>query len=1012
MRHSVRPILAVSIALSIQTQLANGASGSDTVLELLADRCVKCHNAKQSAGGLRLDSLEGLSIGGASGAAVLPRNSAGSNLYKRITATNGALRMPLAGAPLPPDRISVIKEWIDSGADGLSAPVSRVQTTDAVEKHWAYRPPVRPAVPAVPGPVHNPIDNFLLARLAKEGMKFSPPASKEKLLRRVTLDITGLPPTLEEIDSFLKDSRPDAYERVVDRLLASPAYGERWARPWLDYARYADTNGYEADFRRTMWKFRDWVIDSLNKDMPFDRFTIEQLAGDLLPNATVDQKIATGFHRNTMLNEEGGVDKDESHFEVLVDRVNTTATVWLGSTIGCSQCHNHKYDPFTQKEYYQLMAFFSNGAKKAIANGGTSSKYEEPILELPTPAQGEARIALKARIEALESKLKTSTPALEQEQAEWEKRVLAARGDWSAIRPSVLSASGDTKLLGQQDGSITASGENPRRQTYVIEGSAGVEQMTGLRIEALPDRSLPRGGPGRDTYGNFVLTRLTIEVEDGNGWRSVPFRRVQADDGKVQDKRSKHLWTIDASREDERVPRQLVVTFAPAVRVPESARIRVNLVHDSDLIGQSIGKLRLSVTAADNPLWIVQARAKYRSTLESSARDAQATRELAEFYRSIAPSLANDRDELKQLKKDLKDLNITTALILGEEPGAGRPSDFVRIRGAFSAKGDRVYAGVPAVLGSLPSGEPSNRLTLARWLVERSNPLTARVAVNRLWEQYFGRGIVETSEDFGSQGQPPTHPELLDWLAVEFMEGGWQMKRLHRLIVTSTAYRQTSSVTSELLKRDPYNRLMSRGPRHRLEAEMIRDVTLAASGLLTQKIGGPSVFPPQPPGVWDLPYNDDSWEESNGPDRYRRGLYTFVRRSAPYPAMVNFDATSRESCTIRRTRTNTPLQALTTLNDAGFFEAAQALASRMLKHQAATDSERIDYGFRLCTGREAKRSEIERIAAWLKGERVYFSTHVAEASRVTPNAVDSSEQAAWTMLANVLLNMDETLTKE
>jgi hypothetical protein len=420
----------------------------------------------------------------------------------------------------------------------------------------------------------------------------------------------------------------------------------------------------------------------------------------------------------------------------------------------------------------------------------------------------------------------------------------------------------------------------------------------------------------------------------------------------------------------------------------------------------------VSVTAAADPSWIVQVRAKYRGILETASRDTKASEELAEFFRSIAPSFSNERDELKQLKKDLKDLNITTALVLGEQPGVERPSDFVRTRGAFSAKGERVYAGVPAVLGSLSRDQPLNRLTLAKWLVDGSNPLTARVAVNRLWEQYFGRGIVETSEDFGSQGQPPSHPELLDWLAVEFMDGGWRMKRIHRLIVTSVAYRQTSAVSPVLLKRDPENRLVSRGPRLRLEAEMIRDVALAASGLLVQKIGGPSVFPPQPPGVWDQPYNDDSWEESTGPDRYRRGIYTFVRRSAPYPAMVNFDATSREACTIRRTRTNTPLQALTTLNDVAFFEAAQALGSRMLKDGGKTDRDRISYGFRLCAGREPKPAEIERITGWQEQERAYFNAHVDEAKRIAPNVAKAAEDASWTMLGNVLLNMNETLTKE
>jgi hypothetical protein len=1115
MRYLASTIIALSAALYAQAQTGDNTSNPQRVLEIFADACVVCHNATQSAGKLRLDSVQGVAAGGASGAAVLPGNSAESNLYKRVFSTDQALRMPPAGARLSPDRITAIKAWIDAGAGGIGSaeaslnravdfrrdiepilknscyechsgtrpksglrlhakstamkggiggaaikpgdsnssrlmhrieglggearmplgrspltarqismlrrwidtgaewPVGHDESADVVvEKHWAYQPPVRPAVPKVAGPVNNPIDNFVLAKLTREGMTFSQPASKEKLIRRVTLDLTGLPPTPNEIDEFLKDSRPDAYERVVDRLLASAAYGEHWARPWLDYARYADTNGYEADFRRTMWKYRDWVINALNQDKPFDRFTIEQLAGDLLPDATVDQKIATGFHRNTMLNEEGGVDKDESHFEVLVDRVNTTASVWLGSTIGCSQCHNHKYDPFTQKEYYQLMAFFSNGAKKAISNGGSSSKYEEPILEFPTPEQEQARAALKARIEALEAKFKSTTPKLEHEQAEWEKQVLRASSDWSHIKPLLLHASGGTNLQAQQDGRILASGDNPRQQTYIIEGVVGTNQVTGLRIEALPDRSLPKGGPGRDTYGNFVLTRLRVEINDGDGWRSVAIRRKQADDGKVEEKRSKHLWTIDASREDTRIPRQLVVVFEPMVRTASSARIRISLVQDSDLIGQSIGRFRVSVTGAEDPSWIVQVRAKYRGILETASRDAKASEELAEFFRSIAPSFANERDELKQLKKDLKDLNITTALVLGEQPGVERPFDFVRTRGAFSAKGERVYAGVPAVLGSLPADPPLNRLTLAKWLVDRGNPLTARVAVNRIWEQYFGRGIVETSEDFGSQGQPPRHPELLDWLAVEFMDGGWRMKRIHRLIVTSVAYRQTSAVNPVLLKRDPENRLISRGPRLRLEAEMIRDVALAASGLLVQKIGGPSVFPPQPPGVWDLPYNDDSWEESTGPDRYRRGIYTFVRRSAPYPAMVNFDATSREACTIRRTRTNTPLQALTTLNDVAFFEAAQALGSRMLKGGGKTDRDRISYGFRLCTGREPKPAEIDRITGWQEQERAYFNAHADEAKRIAPNVAEAAEDASWTMLANVLLNMNETLTKE
>jgi hypothetical protein len=1112
---SLRAIVILCCALFAQAQPAiTGPGQAKAVLQIFAERCVSCHNASKPAGNLQLESMAGVAAGGSSGIVVVAGDSSKSILYKRIAATDAGLRMPPATAPLSPEKLAVVKAWIDSGAQGLPEaralqagaldfrrdvepilktscygchsgpspksnlrldakaavlkggiggaaivpgdsndsrlihriegaggeprmPLGRPPLTPAqiatlrhwidsgapwakdelasdgkIERHWAYLPPVRPLVPKVSGPVLNPIDNFILARLAQDGMTFSPPATKEKLMRRVTLDLTGLPPSPKEIDAFLADSRPDAYERLVDRLLASPAYGERWARPWLDLARYADTNGYEADFRRSMWKYRDWVINALNRDMPFDQFTIEQLAGDLLPGSTVEQKIATGFHRNTMLNEEGGVDKDESHFEVLVDRVNTTATVWLGSTIGCSQCHNHKYDPFTQKEYYQLMAFFSHGAKKAIKNGGTSSKYEEPILEFPSPEQEKARAELKSRIELLEAKLKTSTPQLEQEQTEWEKGVLAAASDWSALRVDSAVANSGTDLQSQADGSFIAKGENPRHQTYVIEGRAALPKLSGLRIEALPDASLPRGGPGRDIYGNFVVTQLTVDVDDGAGWRPVTFKRKLADDGKVEEARSNQLWRIDASREDNRLRRQFVVTFAPPLNMTRTRRIRVSMRQDSDLVGQSIGRFRLSVTGVEDPSWIVQVGAKQRHVLEAQTRDPAAAKELAEFFRSVARSLAKDRAELKQLKKDLDKLGITTALVLGEQPGTERPSDFVRTRGAFSAIGERVVADVPAALGKLPAGEPANRLTLARWLVSRDNPLTARVAVNRIWERYFGHGLVETSEDFGTQGQRPTHPELLDWLAVEFMESGWKMKVMHRLIVTSAAYRQSSTVTPELLKRDPYNRLLSRGPRFRLEAEMIRDVALAASGLLTRTVGGPSVFPPQPPGIWDLPYNDDKWVESKGPDRYRRGIYTFIRRSAPYPAMVNFDAPSREFCVVRRTRTDTPLQALTTLNDKGFFEAAQAMAARLLAEGGPTDRDRINYGFRLCTGRAAKPAEIDRILAWQKPERAYYEAHPDEARRLSPNAEQPAEQAVWTMLANVLLNSDESLTKE
>lgn len=970
--------------------------------------CYACHSGPQPKSRLRLDAKGGAMKGGVGGPAIVPGKSSESRLVHRVEGSGGEQRMPLKGEPLKPEEIARIRAWIDQGANWPGSDEDVV-----IEKHWSYRKPERPPVPSVKtaATIRNPIDSFILARLEKEGLDFRPEASRETLIRRASLDLTGLPPSPAEIDAFLKDQSPNAYERLVDRLLASPHYGERWARPWLDLARFADTNGYEKDRRRMMWKYRDWVIQALNRDMPFDEFTIEQIAGDMLPGATVDQKIATGFHRNTMYNEEGGVDKEEAHFEVLVDRVNTTATVWLGTTLGCTQCHNHKYDPFTQKEYYQMMAFFSHTDKEAQSYGDTSVKWREPQLDLATPTQEVQRTKLKGRIQELEHRLKTPTPALAKEQADWEASVRRAQGDWTVLQPSSVTSESGSTLTSQEDGAILASGENPQRETYVIEAKSTKSSLTGLRLEAIPDPSLPRGGPGRDVYGNFILTEARLEYNDGRGWQQVAWKRILADDGRIEDKKSDQAWIVDASRDEKRLPRQLVLVPREPLKLPPGTPVRITLIQNSDFVGQGIGRFRLSMTTSADPALIVKPRAKFRPILETpvSQRSEQESKDLAEFFRSVAPSLEAARDELKERRNELDRLGIVTALVMEEEPGVERPFDFVRIRGGFASKGDKVWAGVPAALGHLPEGVPPNRLALAKWLASKDNPLTARVAVNRIWEQYFGRGIVETSEDFGSQGARPSHPELLDWLAVEFMDRGWSLKSIHRLIVTSTAYRQSSAMTPKLLEADPYNRLISRGPRFRMEAEMIRDSALEASGLLSAKIGGPSVFPPQPPGVWDIPYSDDKWEESRGEDKYRRAIYTFVRRSAMYPSMINFDATSREVCTVRRVRTNTPLAALTTLNDEAFFEMAQAMARRIVAEGGKSNRDRVIYGYRLATGRKPEPEELDRVLSWLDSEMKYFSSHNAEAAKV---AGGDRSLAAWTMCSNVLLNLDEALTKE
>jgi hypothetical protein len=540
--------------------------------------------------------------------------------------------------------------------------------------------------------------------------------------------------------------------------------------------------------------------------------------------------------------------------------------------------------------------------------------------------------------------------------------------------------------------------------------------VTALRLEALPHASLPRGGPGRDAYGNLFLTKVEIEIAGGGRTEKIPVRTVLVDDGRIDDKKFKQLWTVDATRDVTRVARQMVLI----AREPFGARgdkISIRLRQTSELIGQGLGHFRLSVTSAREPGRIVEMPAKSRTLLAVPELDrtTQQKRTIADAYRAAAPSLKGARDRLREARKELEDLGIVSTLIMGEQPGFERPSAPIRLRGSFLSPGETVYADVPAALSPLPANDMPNRLGLARWLVSPENPLTARVAMNRIWEQYFGRGIVETSEDFGTQGLPPSHPELLDWLATEFMARKWSMKAMHRLIVTSAAYRQSSNATPELLERDPYNRLLARGPRFRMEAEMIRDVTLAASGLLSRKIGGPSVFPFQPDGIWDLPYNDETWVESKGEDRYRRGLYTFVRRTAPYPSMLTFDAPSREFCTVRRVRTNTPLQALTTLNDPAFFAAAKAMAVRILKEAPPDERSRVEHGFRLCVARKPTPAETDRLLSWWNTERQSYEKRPAEAAQLAahrPDAATDAEFAAWTVLSNVLLNLDETLTKE
>ncbi len=995
---------------------------------ILAARCYACHGPDVQQNGLRLDSLAAALKGSENGKVIVPGDSAHSRLVRRLMARERP-QMPYGGPPLSDKQIALIRKWIDAGAPGPDS-AEPVATAKPL-KHWAYIKPVRPPLPQVKNAAwcRNPIDYFVLARLEKEGLHPSPPADKETLLRRVSLDLIGLPPTLDEVDAFLADKSPNAYEKVVDRLLASPHFGERWARAWLDAARYADTNGYEKDNRRTIWKYRDWVIQAFNEDMSYREFTIEQIAGDMLPNSTTDQLIATGFHRNTMLNQEGGVDKLEYRWYSLIDRVNTTATVWLGTTLECAECHNHKFDPFTNKDYYRFLAFFDNEQDKVLDLGQGEGWVEEPELDLPTPAQAAQSKAIRAQIAQQETILNTPTPELDRAEAKWENKIRDATKDWVSLRPSRFTSAGGATLRQLDDNSILASGTNPFTDVYTVEADTDLTTLTGLRVEVLSDPSLPQGGPGRDPDGNFFLSNVEVTVAPRDGSfpaQPVKWKGADADESQgaytiknlVNDKPQPKGWAIDSATSGVVKVRQAVLLPDKPFGFEHGTRLTIRLKHELRHTARNIGRFRLSVTTAVDPESIVQIPAKLRPILEipPEKRSDEQKEEVAKVFRDQTPLLKATRDKIKALEKQLKDLNITTALIMRERPGFERPWTYMHIRGSFLSKGEKVYADVPAILNPLPADAMPNRLGLAEWLVSDDNPLTGRVQVNRLWETLFGRGIVETTGDFGTQGSPPTHPELLDWLATEFMQNGWSNKKLLQEIVTSATYRQSSAATSELLERDPYNKLLARGPRFRVEAEMVRDIALQASGLLSPKIGGPSVFPYQPEGIWNRPYSDDKWVISPGEDRYRRGLYTFIRRTSPYPSLVTFDAPSREFCTVRRVRTNTPLQALVTQNDPVFFEAAQALGKRMMTDVHSEPAERATYAFRRALTRHPRADELDRILAYYGQQLERYRQDETAAAKVVGayrvQDVDVAEQAAWTMVANVLLNLDETITKE
>jgi hypothetical protein len=1184
--------LATTFALAVLFCPISAARGDDidfsgNVRPILARHCFKCHGPDDKArkAKLRLDVRETALRGGRSGqSAIIPGKPDESELVRRIFASENGEVMPPPAAknPLSDTDKQVLRRWIAAGAE--------------YKQHWAFVAPRQAPLPQVKqaGWPRNAIDYFVLARIEAAGLRPAPEADRPTLVRRLYLDLIGLPPTPAEADVFINDKSADAYDKLVDRLLASPHYGERWARRWLDLARYADTNGYEKDRVRSMWPYRDWVIQALNDDMPFDQFTTEQIAGDMLPNATPQQRVATGFHRNTMLNEEGGIDPLEFRFHAMTDRVATTGTSWLGLTVMCAQCHTHKYDPIPQREYYQFMACLNNA--------------DEPIMDVPKPDVAVRRATIQAQIQAIIDDLPNRFPP---------------EGDyrWSIARPTSVESAGGATAEKLDDGSIRFSGKNPDKDTYTLVLDSEVADVAAIRLEALTDPSLPSTGPGRTPHGNFVLSEVVVtaaprdtpdqgqpvklvraeadfaqdgfpaaHATDGNvktGWaihgpgkwnvnRTATFTFEKAtgfpggtrwtikldqqhgtqhvigrlrvslgqrleDKRPLEARRRAHLerqfnawleresaravhWTIlrpveakanmpllkvleDSSvlassdqtkrdvydlkyRTDLRGITAIRLEVLPHDSLPQRGPGRVyyegafgdfflseltlradgrpvkfsrasstfaagnnkiaNAIDGNPQSGWSInggqgkahtavfnlagplaeakelalqmifeqyyaaglGRFRIAATPDIRPIEASDLPAEIEELLlvPAGQRSAEQRDRLLRHYLSVAPELAADREAIRKLESQMP--AYPTTLVMAERPASETRPTYLHERGEFLKPTERVGPGVLSVLPPLPRGAPANRLTFARWLVDAKNPLVGRVVVNRHWAAFFGRGIVRTTEDFGFQGELPTHPELLDWLAVEFVRRGWSTKQLHRLIVTSATYRQASHATPELLEKDVQNKLLARGPRQRLEAELVRDAALKASGLLAPKVGGPSVFPPQPPGISsEGTYGALPWTPSPGADRYRRGLYTFCKRTAPFAMFSTFDAPSGEACVARREVSNTPLQALTLLNDSGFVEAAQALGRSAAAGQGSIRQRATDL-FRRCLVRPPSDQELKMLVDFYAAQKRRFESKELDPAAVAgPGDGDARERAAWTAVARVVLNLDEMIVK-
>lgn len=1131
---------AVLLAFFPDVSLAEKSEEIDfnrDIRPLLSNRCNACHgpDEEERKADLRLDTREGAMMDMGGYAALQPGDPEASELFYRITTDDEDDLMPPPdkGAKFTDAEIDLIRRWIEQGGK--------------YARHWSYQPVERPEVPAVKG-AHHPVDSFIRARLKEEGLESSPRADRMTLARRISLDLTGLPPTWKEAVAFREDSSKNAVEKFVDLQLAKPAFGERWARVWLDLARYADSAGYADDPARTIWAFRDYVIRSFNENKPFDQFTIEQIAGDLLENPDDEQLIATAFHRNTLTNSEGGTNDEEFRNVAVVDRVNTTMAVWMGTTMACAQCHTHKYDPLTHLEYFQLFDFFNQTAD-------TDKKDESPFLEVWTDEQEEKKAKLDQSISRLQETLKTLTPEIREQAENWGRR-WQRPFTWRPEIPQKASANSSVMEL-QSDGWIAAK---PGAQTDRYELTFDVSRLgaavsTGMRLDISPEQkknfvlsrieavyepenakegrkgkfvrielpgknkilhlaeieifsggeNLARSGVAEmsSLYNNAVAGRaidgntsgdykdlsvfhtstendpwIEIELKEERSIDTIKLwnrtdggqavrARIQGYRVRILDAERKEVFAVapaaipspshavpvsgrkqiefslaTASHEQSGFPassvlagkvepsrgwaigggtgkaQELLLVFREGF-TEESGTLKVNLIQESKHENHLLTNFRISMTSENRVAEWARIPASVRTILAKPEKNDSEKKKVAEYFLTIAPALADSRARLASLEKERGGLKpYTTVPVMKDLPGEQHRETNIHLRGSYTSLGEKAVAGVPEVFHPLPEGVPANRLALAQWLIDPANPLTPRVIANRFWEELFGIGIVETSEEFGSQGALPSHPELLDWLAVELLDSGWDMKQFLKQLVLSETYLQSSKLDPVAVQKDPYNRLLATGPRFRVSAEMVRDQALAVSGLLSKKMFGPPVNPPQPElGLKAAFGSATDWVTSKGEDRYRRGIYTRWRRSSPYPSMATFDAPNREVCTVRRGRTNTPLQALVTLNDPVYVEAAQSWGRNAAK-SGDTLEDGIEAGFRRALIRDPRPEETARLAQLWKEAVSEYREHPDEATKMAgepigavPEGSDVAELAAWTVVGNVVLNLDEMFLK-